>query len=96
MSSSSISLERKLERDGYLSLNQFVKYLKLYAPAASMSYPTARRLIQDGKLRAIKQGQQYRVRIDEAKRWIAEGNFDRQAPSAYSPNTHNAFPEFED
>lgn len=90
-----ISLERKLERDGYLSLNQFVKYLKDYHPEAGMSYPTARRLIHDGKLRAIKQGNQYRVRRAEVERWVAEGNFERRAPTPYSPNTHKAFPDFE-
>lgn len=92
----SISLERKLERDGYLSLNQFVKYLREYAPQASMSYPTARRMILDGHLRAIKQGQQYRVRRAEVERWVAEGNFDRPPITKYSPNPNKPFSIFED
>ena len=82
--SNNISVLRKLERDGYLSLNQFIQFLELHAPEAKVSYPTARRLIKDGKLRAVMHGSQYRVRRTEVERWIAEGNWEGHAASPYS------------
>ena len=69
------SLQRALDLDGELSLNQFVQYLKEYAPGASMSYPTALKLIAAGKLQTIRRGNEHRIERPEVLRWIAEGNW---------------------
>lgn len=91
-----VSLIRKLEQDGYLSLNQFVQFLKLHAPEATISYPTALKLVNEGKLRGIKHGSQWRIRRAEVDRWVAEGNWERSPTSPYSPDKDNLFPDFED
>lgn len=73
------SLTIELESKGYLSLQKFVKYLKDNHPHAAISYPTAVRLVKEGKLRAIRVGQQHRLLRKEVVRWVAEGN--RESPS---------------
>jgi len=71
------SIVRKLETSGYLSLNQFVKYIKVNAPEASISYPTALRLVKLGKIQARMVGGTYRIGKAEIVRWVSEGNFER-------------------
>lgn len=78
-----VSLSYKLETQGYLSLNQFVKYLKSDHPGASICYPTALKLVRDGKLRATMIGSHYRVTEAEARRWVAEGNWERKFSTPY-------------
>ena len=79
-------LRQQLEQDGYLSLNQFVTYLKLYAPEAAIAYPTARRLAESGKLQTQRTGSIYRIRRVEIERWIAEGNSPKASSSRVVPN----------
>lgn len=79
-----VSLHRKLETQGYLSLNQFVKYLKEYQPQAAMSYPTALKLVAERKLRARIVGSQNRITYEEAQRWVAEGNYEHKFSGPYS------------
>ena len=74
---SSVNLRTELDRKGFLSLNKFLKFLKEFHPAASVSYPTALRLIRKGQLRAYPVGSSYRVTKDEANRWVREGNWER-------------------
>lgn len=77
------TLTYQLESRGYLSLNQFVKYLKENHPKASVSYPTALKLVEARKLKAVKFGSQYRVYEEEVERWVAEGNWERKFSSPY-------------
>ena len=79
-------LRQQLEQDGFLSLNQFVQYLKLYAPEAAIAYPTARRMVESGNLQVQRWGAQYRVRRVEIERWIAEGNSPKAMNSKVAPN----------
>lgn len=79
-----MALNRELETRGYLSLNKFVKYLKEFHPEASISYPTALKLVGEGKLKATMLGSHYRVSETEAKRWILEGNWERKLASPFS------------
>ena len=81
-----MSLERELETRGYLSLNKFVKYLKLHHPVAAVSYPTALKLVEERKLRATMVGSQYRVSQTEAERWVTEGNWERKLNASPYPN----------
>lgn len=73
---------RQLEMQGYLSLNGFVDYLHNHAPEAAISYPTAVKLVSDGKIKARRVGGMWRVGREEIERWISEGNYD---PISYSP-----------
>lgn len=68
------SLRHKLEREGYLSLNQFVKYLRLYYPEASVRYPTALRMVKQGKIEANRYGSIWRITRKEIERYAREGN----------------------
>jgi excisionase family DNA binding protein len=79
------SLVYTLETRGYLSLNKFVKYLKANHPEAYVSYPTACKLVEEGKLGARRVGSQWRVSQAEAKRWIAEGNGERKLSASPYP-----------
>lgn len=74
----------ELESQGYLSLNKFVDYLRDEHPQAYVSYPTARKLVKEGKIRGTKVGKQFRINIDEVRRWVAEGNWERTLASPYS------------
>lgn len=85
------SLLRQLELDGYLSLSKFVRFLRENAPQASISYPTALKLVQEGKLKAVKLGSQYRITRSEAERWIAEGNWEGGLPSPNHPYGRNIY-----
>jgi excisionase family DNA binding protein len=78
------SLQRDLDRTGYLSLSKFVEYLREEHPYAYISYPTARMLVVEGRLRAVKIGKQYRIMRAEAERWIEEGNSEGGNLSPYS------------
>ena len=77
MTQSRVDILRKLETAGYLSLNQFVKYLQEFHPPASVSYPTARKLCSEGKIKATKFGSSWRIGRAEVERWVAEGNYER-------------------
>lgn len=83
MISSKINLQHELERKGYLSLVKFTKYLKMYEPQAYISYPTALKLVNEGKLKAIRVGASYRVLRTEVVRWVAEGNWERRFDGSY-------------
>lgn len=79
-----VNLQHKLEAQGFLSLNQFCQYLKEFEPTAYVSYPTALKLVNEGKIRAVKIGAHYRINRVEANRWVTEGNWERQLASPYS------------
>ena len=79
-----ISSIRELETKGYLTLSKFVQYLKDYAPEAYISYPTALKLVKQGKIRARRVGGPYRIGRGEVERWIAEGAWERDLSSPYS------------
>lgn len=85
MPKSRVSVLRKLETAGYLSLNQFVDYLASYAPEASISYPTALKLVTEGKIKARRVGSMWRIGRGEIERWVSEGNYDR---TVYDPYPH--------
>lgn len=68
------SLDQELDDKGYLTLNKFVKYMKDFYPASAVSYPTAKRMIEAGKIRAQVRGSQLRILKSEVERWVAEGN----------------------
>lgn len=70
------SLSNELEVNCYLPLNKFVKYLKETAPQASISYPTALKLVNEGKIKAQRVGSQLRINRVEIDRWIKQGNYD--------------------
>lgn len=74
MTSSTANLQRQLEDNGYLSLNKFVAYLKEYHPEAYISYPTAAKLVKEGKLKGFAVGRSYRISRVEVMRWVSEGN----------------------
>lgn len=83
MPKSPVSIIRKLETSGYLSLAQFVDYLKLNAPEASVSYPTALKLVNSGKIQGRKVGGVCRIGRREIERWVSEGNYDRMTYDPY-------------
>mgnify|MGYP000110675730 CR=1 FL=1 len=76
----------QLESRGYLSLNKFVKYLKENHPTAYVSYPTALKLVETNQLRARKVGAQYRISMEEASRWVTEGNWERKLNASPYPD----------
>lgn len=76
MPKSQATLLLQLETAGYLSLNQFVSYLQQYQPHAAVSYPTAVKLVRDGKIKANRIGNQWRILRREVERWVSEGNYD--------------------
>lgn len=82
-SSTPPNLQRELERKGYLSLVKFTKYLKEYEPQAAISYPTALKLVREGKLNARRVGSMYRILRTEVARWVAEGNAGDRFGGAY-------------
>lgn len=77
---------RQLEMRGYLSLNGFVDYLHAHAPEAAISYPTAVKLVGEGKIKARRVGGTWRIGREEIERWISEGN--------YEPTTYSPYPRF--
>lgn len=81
------SLNKELEDKGYLTLNKFVAYLREFAPEASISYPTAMRLVHDGKIDANRIGNNWRICRAEVKRWVEIGNLERGLFP--SPKPHN-------
>lgn len=68
----------KLGKRGWLSLNEFVKYLKAEHPDHYVSYPTALSMVREGKIRALTVGSTYRIYQEEVTRYLREGNFDPQ------------------
>lgn len=49
-----LSLDHELQVVGYLSLTKSLQWLKQYHPHKKISYPTALKLIQEGKLCTMK------------------------------------------
>lgn len=74
------SLQHELETKGYLSLVKFTKYLKEHHPEACVSYPTALKLVAEGKVRAIRIGSMYRITHVEVRRWVTHGNWEDEFP----------------
>lgn len=66
----------KLAKNGWLSLNEFVKYLRTDFPEHYVSYPTALSMVRENKLRAITVGSSYRIYQEEITRYIRDGNYD--------------------
>lgn len=82
MAQSRTSPLRQLEMQGYLSLNKFVEYLRENAPEAAISYPTAVKLVAEGKIIARRMGGSWRIGRAEIDRWVSQGNYE---PDTYSP-----------
>ncbi len=72
----SVALIQELELNGYLPLNKFVQFLKEEAPWAAASYPTMYKFVKQGKLRAVRVGNQLRITRTEVERWVREGNYE--------------------
>jgi len=79
------SLANKLGINGWLSLNEFVKYLAESHPQHKISYPTALRMVNSGKLRVTTVGVTYRVYQAEVTRYLREGNYNPTQPSVVQP-----------
>lgn len=58
----------RLALQGWVSLNGFAKIV-------DVSYPTALKLKQEGKVRTIQVGSQTRVYRSEVERFLREGNY---------------------
>ena len=83
MTFSTTSLQRELDDKGYLSLVKFTKYLKVHQPHAYISYPTALKLVAEGKLKALHVGSSYRILKIEADRWVTGGNAESRFDGPY-------------
>ena len=76
------SLDHELQSVGYLTLAKTIKWLKAYHPKASISYPTALRMIDDNRLLSVKIGGQHRLNIQELRRFVEHGNAHVQPESS--------------
>ena len=68
-----LSSKGRLQRTGYLTLTKFVEYLRENHIGMYVSYPTALRLVHEGKIKARKVGGQYRITREEIERWVEHG-----------------------
>lgn len=68
--------EALLATQGYLSLSGFVQYLKKHHPHARIAYPTAVKLVSEGKIRSVRVGKMHRIYRDELERFVREGNYE--------------------
>lgn len=55
---------------GYLTINGFVEYLKLCYPLYGVSYPTAKRYVERGRLQAVIVGGQTRIPAMEICKFV--------------------------
>lgn len=62
-----------LEEKGWLSLNQFVQYLKDEHPIKSLSYPAILRYVEKGVLEATKVGGQRRISKECIEHYVKYG-----------------------
>ena len=69
------SLDHELHSVGSLSLSKAVKWLKKVHPEASVSYPTALKLVETNKLRSRRVGNIHRIDLEELNRFVAHGNW---------------------
>lgn len=71
-----VSLDHELNSSGYLSLNKALAWLKQYHPVASISYPTALKLLKDNRIMSIRIGDMHRISREELMRFVKYGNAD--------------------
>lgn len=69
-----VSLDHELHSSGYLSLSKAIRWLKMYQPAAAISYPTALKLIKNNQIMAIRIGDMHRISREELDRFVKYGN----------------------
>ncbi len=65
---------------GWVSLSQFSRII-------SVSYPTALRMKNDGRVRVITVGGIHRIYADEVERFFKEGNFKGEGSKDSSPSS---------
>lgn len=68
------SLDHELRSRGYLSLNKALKYWAVNYPSCKVSYPTALKLVESGKINTIRVGGMHRVYEVEIHRFGVHGN----------------------
>ncbi len=67
------SLQDLLDRQGFLTINALVKYLKQYHPDKAVTYPTIQRWTERGILQYYKYGGQYRVKKESIDKLVKYG-----------------------
>lgn len=67
------SLSEILEERGWLTLNQFVSYVKEVEPIKALSYPAMLRYVDKGLLKAEKVGGQRRISKDCIEHYLKYG-----------------------
>lgn len=65
--------EQHLADKGYLTAAAFADHLRDCKSIFAVSYGTLRRLIDEGKVEAVKVGSQHRILKEEVERYLREG-----------------------